>query len=184
NRLWIILSTHLFKQFEGKTDNYRDRSSNISRSNLEALLRHYWHALFKLPLDTMPEDINNVYSALRKYFFACRWHEVYDFIEFTLNYCPDKYEEALTWLLNEVLEQENAAYRISGNTVVEITSSEELAEVDAALATPVAGARAHLSSALGLLADRKKPDYRNSIKESVSAVEAVCRAVTDNNKAT
>src|SRR5207253_6756654 len=61
---------------------------------------------------------------------------------------------------------------------------EELAEVDAALATPVAGARAHLSSALGLLADRKKPDYRNSIKESVSAVEAVCRAVTDNNKAT
>jgi hypothetical protein len=31
-----------------------------------------------------------------------------------------------------------------------------------------------MKRALDLLADRKSPDYRNSIKESISAVEAIC----------
>lgn len=31
----------------------------------------------------------------------------------------------------------------------------------------------HLKTALRLLADREKPDYRNSVKESISAVEAM-----------
>lgn len=184
NRLWTILSIHLLKQFEGKADYYSGRSLEITGSNLEALLRHYWHALFKQPIDTMPEEIDDVYDALRTYFFKCRWYEVYDYIEFTLRYCPDKFEDTLRYLLNEVLEQENAAYRITGETIVEITSPEELTEVDAARLAPVSGARAHLASAVALLADRKKPDYRNSIKESISAVEAVCKAVTGNDKAT
>ena len=36
----------------------------------------------------------------------------------------------------------------------------------------------HLSKASRLLADREKPDYENSIKESISAVEAVCEEMT------
>lgn len=184
NRLWTILSVHLFKQYEGRETYSGSRSLKITGSNLEALLRYYWHALFKLPIDTMPEEINEVYNALREYFFACKWHEVYDFIEFTLKYCPGKFQENLRYLLNEVLEQENSGYRISGETVVEITNDDELAEVDAALVAPGSGARSHLKTALTLLADRKKPDYRNSIKESVSAVEAICRSVTGNDKAT
>lgn len=35
-----------------------------------------------------------------------------------------------------------------------------------------------------LLADRKSPDYRNSIKESISAVEAICKLITGSQKAT
>ena len=42
----------------------------------------------------------------------------------------------------------------------------------------------HLKTALDLLADRKSPDYRNSIKESISAVEAICKQVSGNPKAT
>lgn len=184
NRIWTIVSVQLLKQFEGRQDYYQGRVLDVSGSNLEALLRQYWHALFKQPLDTMPEDINECYGALRKYFFGCKWYEVYDFLEFTLKYCPGEFEEMLRFYLNEVLEQENSGFRIAGETVVEITSADELAEVDAALVGPVAGARAHLQASLSLLADRKKPDYRNSIKESVSAVEAICRAVVGNNKAT
>jgi hypothetical protein len=33
-----------------------------------------------------------------------------------------------------------------------------------------------------LLSDRKAPDYRNSIKEAISAVEAVCQLVTGSQK--
>jgi hypothetical protein len=34
------------------------------------------------------------------------------------------------------------------------------------------------------LSDRKKPDYRNSIKESISAVEAICQIISGKQKAT
>ncbi|MGA7626075.1 MAG: hypothetical protein WB630_17250 [Candidatus Acidiferrales bacterium] len=35
-----------------------------------------------------------------------------------------------------------------------------------------------LEAAIGLLSKKTNPDYRNSIKESISAVEALCGAVT------
>ena len=34
------------------------------------------------------------------------------------------------------------------------------------------------------MTDRKTPNYRNSIKESISAVEALCKIITENEKAT
>ena len=36
----------------------------------------------------------------------------------------------------------------------------------------------HLSEALKLFSDKEQPDYRNSIKESISAVEVLCRELT------
>jgi len=47
-----------------------------------------------------------------------------------------------------------------------------------------AGVSSHLERALELYADRQKPYYRNSIKESISAVESMARLVADNLKAT
>lgn len=44
--------------------------------------------------------------------------------------------------------------------------------------TSLNGANIHLTKALSLLSDRNKPDYRNSIKESISAVEATCKSLT------
>jgi hypothetical protein len=41
-----------------------------------------------------------------------------------------------------------------------------------------------LQRALQLLSDRKAPDYRNSIKESILAVESMARVVAENEKAT
>lgn len=34
------------------------------------------------------------------------------------------------------------------------------------------------------MSDRKAPDYRNSIKESICAVEAICRVITKQKNAT
>ena len=50
--------------------------------------------------------------------------------------------------------------------------------------TRFAGVAAHLQRALELLSDREQPDYRNSIKESISAVESMARVVVENPKAT
>lgn len=43
---------------------------------------------------------------------------------------------------------------------------------------------AHLNTALKHLSDKENPIYRNSVKESVSAVEAICKIYTKNERST
>ena len=50
--------------------------------------------------------------------------------------------------------------------------------------TPLDAVNIHLATVLELLSDRKSPDYRNSIKESISAVETLCKLITGNASAT
>lgn len=87
---------------------------------------------------------------------------------------------------NAVLERELSAYRFVGEKLTQITSDVEIAAVEEAMAAEDSFCHValHIKTALGLLADRKSPDYRNSIKESVSAVEAACGLITNNEKAT
>jgi hypothetical protein len=47
-----------------------------------------------------------------------------------------------------------------------------------------AGVSLQLKRAVQLYSDRKNPDYRNSIKESISAVESMAKIITSNDKAT
>ena len=86
--------------------------------------------------------------------------------------------------LNGVLEKQNAAYRIVGTEIVEITDTNEIKAIEDALSHPDAPVRENIRTALAMLSDRQKPDYRNSIKESISAVEATCRLVTGMERAT
>jgi hypothetical protein len=48
--------------------------------------------------------------------------------------------------------------------------------VEAAAATEEDAVSEHLNTAIGFLSDRKNPHYRNSIKESISAVESLMKS--------
>lgn len=80
--------------------------------------------------------------------------------------------------LNAEFSRLNFAYRIINHQVVEITSEEEIKSIEQALANNKDNIRDHLSKALELCSIRPVGDYRNSIKESISAVEALCRKRT------
>ncbi len=85
---------------------------------------------------------------------------------------------------NSVLKQELSAYRFVGGNITPLTSEEEISEIDQALQIPLKPVSIHLETALKLLADRQSPDYRNSMKESISAVEAICKLIANDPKAT
>ena len=70
---------------------------------------------------------------------------------------------------NCVLEKEYVGYRIVGDYITCITDEIEIDEVDKA-----AEEDEHIEKAIKLMSDRQRPDYENSIKESISAVEALC----------
>jgi len=75
-----------------------------------------------------------------------------------------------------------SAFRLVGANITQITSEEEISEIEEALGHPLQGVRTHLKEALKLLSDKKNPNYRNSIKESISAVETICKLITGNKK--
>ena len=86
--------------------------------------------------------------------------------------------EDFVFLLNSHFERLNFAYRVVNKDIVEITSKEEITAIETALQESTDNIRMHLSKALELYAKRPEGDYSNSIKESISAVEAYCRAKT------
>ena len=87
---------------------------------------------------------------------------------------------------NETLERELSAYRFVGSQLARITHEQELESIQTALSLPnrFKPIKRHINAAVALFSDRRAPDYRNSIKESVSAVEAICNIITGDKKAT
>ena len=53
-----------------------------------------------------------------------------------------------------------------------------LQEINKIIDSPYQAVKIHINKALALYSDRKKPDYENSIKESISAVESLCCIIT------
>jgi soluble cytochrome b562 len=122
---------------------------------------------------------------VRKYFFECEWFEVYDFLEFVANNHDDEGRTGpLIFRSNVSLESEMSAYRFVDKCITQITSQVEIEAIEEAISTPLKAVSTHLETSLGLLSDKKAPDYRNSIKESISAVEAMCKLISKKDKGT
>ncbi len=146
----------------------------------------------------MPADENNMdmftKGYLKKHILNTDWYCVYDLLQliaFYLKEAEPRYFfnvfSAYSLYLNGVLEREKAAYRLIDNEIVPITDKQEINELEEAFEQTkdrFKNVHKHLSTALHLMSDRSKPDYRNSIKESISAVEAISRIICDDPKPT
>lgn len=83
--------------------------------------------------------------------------------------------------LNYEFKRLNFSYRIINGLIIEITSEFEISTIEEALYKNSDNIRIHLNKALELYAQKPIGDYRNSIKESISAVEAASRNITGEN---
>ena len=117
-----------------------------------------------------------------------KWYSILDLIEFTIQYLFEtdslNYKNSakrLANLLNSEFERLNFAYRVVGREIIEITSEQEIKAIECAMDNSPRNIQIHLNSALEKYAQRPIGDYRNSIKESISAVEAFCREKTGEN---
>ena len=79
--------------------------------------------------------------------------------------------------LNKTFEKEFVGYRFVEGYIVKITSEVEINQIEEAIAVKNNKVNEHLEKALLLLSDRENPDYENSIKESISAIEAFCNHI-------
>lgn len=152
--------------------------------------KYLWDGFFKWPVDEMyPRWYDNI-DAIKGAFTKLPWNRVYEYIEFLLQYFPRCASQTKTYLIdfsdmcNKAMKEEMAGYRVVVGRVIRITNETEIQEVEKALSSGLDTVRTHISSAMAHLSNREKPDYRNSIKESISAVEAICAAIVKKKKLT
>lgn len=183
-KLWNILKLTIWDLYDHHNFKYHQDSQRILH-----LVQRLWFHYFNRDLDDLPSFIGEyrqpgVYDFLKEYFFKCEWYEVYDFLEEIANDKSNLVSKKTQDWINSTLEEYNAAYRFVGTEIAEITDKNEIEAIESALSNVDTPVRAHLDTALHLFSNKETPDYRNSVKESISAVEAACRLVTDNSTAT
>ncbi len=145
-----------------------------------------WDRFYRLPSDALPLRAEHALAAIRERFFGQRWHDVYDLLELIDELDPIDRPGRATFAerINQVLEQELAAWRFVGGKLQQVTDGHEIESIRAATTSPLDPVRLHIKGALDCLAQRPEPDTRNAIKEAVSAVESAAKAITGNEKAT
>jgi len=184
NRLWNAI-VDIFKM----DDN--------SGYNHNLLSNHIWATFFNETKDMIPNG--GYYTFIRNWFFEkSQWYEIYDFIEYLSllysNYyrlhndiqCRIETRIDFCGLFNLIFEQELSGYRIIDKQIVPITSDVEIESINMALTNTdkYKSVNQHLKTAIEYLSDKQNPDYRNCIKEAISAVEAFCKIITGKDKAT
>lgn len=151
----------------------------------------------KVPVDSVGVTPTQALSWFRSAFFEGPWYQTYEIIEHLYVTESDQASLMATTFgdltehrhrvallksrLNSVLESELSGYRFIDNVLTPISSPVEVAAIENAISNlevdGQTGARQHLLTALELLSMKPAPDYRNSIKESISSIEAIVNRI-------
>ncbi len=178
--LWNVLYEHYL---EPSVIAWNEQAINLDKYNLylNNFCKPLWSNFLKLPLDKLNNDTRLFSSFLKDKFGTFNWYEIYDLLEFIASFNLLNLAEVFKKSCDDVLEEELSAYRFVGEFISPIISAIEISEIEKAIekSEPYAGVKTHLNTALKFLSDRKSPDYRNSIKESISAIESIIEQVTN-----
>jgi len=175
NGLWQACNEYHFRDENDHRFQYDVQFQN--------LLATVYVDFFKKTSDVIPYGYEAGIKSIRKWFFGAEWWNVYNFVEFLISaFDTPPFAERVSFFL----EREKSGYRILQNQFVAITDKIELSSISdaATLGSKFSAAREHIQSAITLFSKKPQPDYRNSIKESICAVESTARVVTGTPKAT
>lgn len=158
---------------------------NFPKSKYIEIEQYIWTEYLNRRLNDFDSHLNVIIDYIQSPYNE--WYEVLDLVEFVIkylyhqdiiNYKQNKASHNFCQLLNHEFKRLNFAYRVVEQEIVEITSESEIKAIENAIDSSPRNIKMHLNSALEKYAQKPNGDYRNSIKESISAVEAFCRAKT------
>lgn len=110
---------------------------------------------------------------------------IYDLLEFICcGRISSSMSDELRAQVNQALERDFTAVRMIDDLITPITDEQQRETIEIAMQAPLAGVRTQLHNSLDLMSDRGDPKYGDSIKNSIGAVETLCRKITGDDKAT
>lgn len=145
-----------------------------------------WIRLWKKPLDELPTYCDQVNKMVKPWIAGVPWNAVLDLIEVHCDGIQEASKQrAVRSLYNDVLANHLCSYRFIEGKITPVDGESDAVAIETALrdTSPIAGAEHHLQQALRHLGDRANPDYPNSVKESISAIESICKELTGSPRA-
>jgi len=152
----------------------------------------------KVPKDTLSFHDFECKRWVKDYFYSLDWDKVYDLTEFLVHNHSIMTRTYLSGLriyhdhpvaeselisdLNDLLERELSGYRFVSGFLTPISDKVEVDEIEAAINQAMdrglLGTHEHIRTALQLLGKKPTPDYRNAIKEAISAIESIVKQIS------
>jgi len=143
--------------------------------------RKFYANFLRQKLTSIPDRNIDAWRYFERYFDEIEWHKVYSFLEwFGKNIVKNtpEWQNAFHKKINDILENNLSGYRLVDNLFITITDNTELDEITEGLKNKQLGVQQQLHAALQHMHDK---NYRNSVKESISAVETFVRTKTETN---
>lgn len=177
----------------------KDIFDNIEKVNdkyAQKFVEYIYEEIFSLTKRDLPYSYgyisySNIFKEIYEILKKEDYTEIFTFIEGLINAysyidkisqyrygCKNVYIK----LIPKVFEEENVNYRIINEQIIDIIDENQINSIEETLQNEYKTVTSHYSKAIELL--YKTKDYSNSIKESISSVEAMCQVLTGNNKAT
>lgn len=190
----ICFRNRVWNTFRSLIDIYHDACTfSFHMNSYDAAYTLLFEIADRIGLDVADHESVVIYEELHEELNrAHKFNYVYDFIEANLealfNHPSLSYgvqglnlkivQDAAIEKYSQLLKDENQPYRLHENKLIPLVSDLELAEIEAATTTCHDSVNKHVEKAWTFFSNRKSPDYENSIKESISAVEAMCCIIT------
>lgn len=156
------------------------------KHSLDDFYEYIYKAIFCLTSDEIPyypsEQRKHITDGIKS---EWEYHEIFSFLEAILKWYKDKYyDDTIYTIFNSLFEKECVGYRFINGEVTDIIDEVEIREIEQALDSNYSACKKSITKALNLLYNREKPDYSNSVKESISAIESMCNIILGTKKST
>ena len=148
----------------------------------DALYRLISSACGKIADPNIHYYIKSLNEYLQNVIPTALYNEVFDLVELICKLCICG--EELSKKVNDVFKHEYVGYRFVDGRIVPITDENEIKSIEDACSGEIEGPRTHIKKAVGFIADRERKDYKNCIKERISAVESICSIIVNQKKGT
>lgn len=187
NKLFEVLKFFLDHPTDcGCCIHFRSYNDNVENSFCRAILSDVFNISTVLE-DGYSFNWKKKYTLIQNVILNAESNEVLDilwYINSWINKNYYSYNDFFSESFNSLFETEYVGYRFIDGKIVAITDRCEIEEIEQACNVPYNGCKAHIEKAVGFLADREHKDYKNCIKESISAVESICKIIVGDEKAT
>ncbi len=187
NHLWNALELFYWRQSDSAYMIFEDDYGRRIKNQLYSLIYIIWNNYLNCRLDQISPRIDKNIDTILKKAFESEWYEIYNFLEFIAkNESDDDYKKEFMDFCNDIFKKDMSGYRFIDGLITPITSEAEIDAIESAFQNTdkYSNVKQHLKQAQNLFSKRPDPDYRNSIKESISAVEAICCIVCEKENAT
>jgi len=155
--------------------------------NDHRILKYVWTKFFIKRADRCPDGFQ--FNMFKEPYDFLKWYRKYDLLEFCYIIINENYYNKYLTTVNGYLKICNSAWRMNGvGKLYPITNKAEIEEIERASRyenkfEPVS---THIKAAIAHFSRRpiEESSYRNSVGESIHAMEALCRVITNKNTTT